>query len=458
MSLYETWGFHLRRTNPLAAPVFPRILVPHRGTSMRKMSWVVASLCLLSVIASAADKKPSSAPKGSSYLFVWGGDEARKANDFLSVIDANPSSPTYGKIVATASSGAAGTMPHHTEYEFPADGQLFANGWEAGHTFVFDVSHPLKPRLASQFTSIGGYSYPHSFVRLPNGNVLATFQSRGGAYVPGGGLVELTPNGKFVRAGSGLDSSVSTDEIWPYSLAVDAKTERAVTVNSPMSMPDWAVLPAGSWPKKRTDDQPTSSVQVWRLSDLSVVRTVKLPADDAKHELWPAEPRLLPDGTMYVATFSCGLYRINGLASASPTAEEVHTFPGSGDKVGEMCFVPVVIGHYWVQTVASLPGLIVLDVSNPAKPVEVSRLKIDGERYPIVHWLAADRNGDRIVMSGAMGSWVLMARIDRNTGKVTLDESFRTPGSPHAGIQFEGNVLPPGVGHMVMVHGAVFGN
>lgn len=423
---------------------------------MRKMIWLVGLLCLFSVIASAADKKP--APKGSSYLFVWGGDHARQTSDFLSVIDANPSSTTYGKIVATASAGVAGTMPHHTEYEFPADGQLFANGWEAGHTFVFDLSHPLKPRLAAQFTSRGGYSYPHSFVRLPNGNVLATFQSPGDAYAPGGGLVELSPRGDFVRAGSAVDSAISKNEIWPYSLEVDQKNGRAVTVNTPMSMPDWAKLPAGSWTSKQADDQPTSNVQVWRLSDLSVVKTVQLPADGAKHEIWPAEPRLLPDGTMYVATFSCGLYRLNAVDTSDPSAELVYTFPGSADKVSQMCFVPVVIGHYWVQTVASLPGLIVLDVSNPAKPVEVSRLKIDGTRYPIIHWIAADRNGDRLVMSGAMGSWVLMARLDRNTGKITLDESFRTPGSQYPGIQFEGNVLPAGVGHMVMVHGAVFGN
>ena len=424
---------------------------------MRKLIWLIAALCLTAVLGTAADKKASPAPHGSGYLFVWGGDHARKASDFLSVIDVNPSSAKYGQIVATVAAGAAGTMPHHTEYEYPSDNRLFANGWEVGHSFIFDLSHPLQPRLAGNFTSSGGYSYPHSFVRLANGDVLATFQSYGDAYVPGGGLVELTPAGKFVRAGSAVDPAVSNDEIWPYSLAVAPKIGRVVSVNTPMSMPEWAKLPTGSWPKKRTDDQLTSSVQVWRLSDLSVVKTLKLPADSAKHEQWPAEPRLLPDGTMYVATFSCGLYRLHGLDGANPTAERVYSFPGNADKTENMCFVPVVVGHYWVQTVASLPGLIVLDVSNPAKPVEVSRLKIDGARYPVVHWIAADRKGDRLVMSGAMDKWVLMARIDRNTGKVTLDESFRTPGSPYPGIQFEGKVLPAGVGDAVMVHGAVFG-
>jgi hypothetical protein len=61
---------------------------------------------------------------------------------------------------------------------------------------------------------------------------------------------------------------------------------------------------------------------------------------------------------------------VNG---AHPSAKLVYAFPG-GDSVHTMCSVPVVIGHYWIQTVAALPGLIALDVRHPEKPVEVCRL------------------------------------------------------------------------------------
>jgi hypothetical protein len=64
---------------------------------------------------------------------------------------------------------------------------------------------------------------------------------------------------------------------------------------------------------------------------------------------------------------------VNG---ARPLVELVYTFPG-GDGLHTMCEVPVVVGHYWIQTVPALPGLIVLDVSHPGKPVEVSRLTLD---------------------------------------------------------------------------------
>ena len=33
------------------------------------------------------------------YLFAWTGDVALKGNDFLAVIDADPASPSYGKLM-----------------------------------------------------------------------------------------------------------------------------------------------------------------------------------------------------------------------------------------------------------------------------------------------------------------------------------------------------------------------
>ena len=93
--------------------------------------------------------------------------------------------------------------PHHTEHEMPADGQLFANGFATGQSFVFDLADPVQPRIVKQFGDVEGYGHPHSFLRLPNGNVLATFQMRheAGKMTPGG-LVELTPAAAPVRSSS----------------------------------------------------------------------------------------------------------------------------------------------------------------------------------------------------------------------------------------------------------------
>jgi hypothetical protein len=347
-------------------------------------------------------------------------------------------------------------MPHHTEYEFPERNILFANGWAGGRTFLLDLNEPLHPRVGGLFLDRDGYTLPHSFVRLPNGHVLATFQSHGQGYAPGGGLVELDETGVAIRSASALDPAVDKDLIWPYSLAVVPPSDRVVTTSTPMGWPDWAKLPPNSWPLKKINDQETAQLQVWRLSDLHLLKTITL-ADTGggKHHLFPAEPRLLSDGSVLVGTFNCGLFRVKDLKGANPSAEMVYAFPG-GDSMHTICSVPVVVGHYWIQTVAALPGLIALDVSHPEKPVEVSRLKLDSQ-FMMPHWLAADRQGDRLVITGDEQSWVLVARIDPNSGALRLDQTFREPGASRLGVSFDRQDWPHGKGGRAIVHGALFG-
>ena len=104
---------------------------------MRRRLLLVAVLlgCTLNVVAG----------KNHSYLFAWCGDDDKTASDFLAVIDADPASPGYGQVVATAPTGVAGSVPHHTEIEMPVGGLLMANGFEAGRTWVFDLREPLNP-------------------------------------------------------------------------------------------------------------------------------------------------------------------------------------------------------------------------------------------------------------------------------------------------------------------------
>lgn len=391
----------------------------------------------------------------SPYLYVWSGDSDGKNSDFLAVIDARPRSSTYGEVVATLPVGAKGTFPHHTEYEFPANSKLFANGWGAGQTFVIDLRDPRKPKLASQFKDLFEYAFPHSFARLENGNVLATFQVRTNGYEPPGALVELDSRGTLVNASSADVVGMEKKQLWPYSLLALPRIDRVVTTSTEMGLPKWAMSHAAGSSHDAHTYTDTRHVQIWRLRDLRLLATVALPTPpNGKSNLNPAEPRLLPDGSVYVNTFSCGLFRLTGLDGPAPKAESVWEFPGAGSK--EECAVPVVMGKYWIQTDPSLPGLVVLDISDPAKPVEVSRLVL-GERFRKTHWVAADRNADRLVITGNNLSWVLTANIDMTTGKITVDENFKMKGADHPGISFDRSDWPHGATGKAFVHGALFG-
>jgi hypothetical protein len=110
--------------------------------------------CVGAVSMQSQDHK-STAPE--DYLFVWTGDAAHKGNDFLAVIDADPSSVSYGHLVTTLATDQQTKQVHHTEYTMPASGMLFANDHGAGRTFIFDVRDPLHPKTATSFTDMAGY-------------------------------------------------------------------------------------------------------------------------------------------------------------------------------------------------------------------------------------------------------------------------------------------------------------
>jgi hypothetical protein len=199
-----------------------------------------AAFCVV-ILPFRSQDKNTTAPQ--DYLFVWSGDSALKGNDFLVVIDADPSSASYGRLVMTVATDQQTMRAHHTEYTMPASGRLFANDHDAGRTFIFDVRDPLHPTVVTSFTDMAGYMHPHSYLRLPDGNVLATFQhAHHGASEKQmgatGGLVEIDDQGKVIRSASNADPAFPDALLMPYSLVVLPKLDRVVSTNSSMHSQD----------------------------------------------------------------------------------------------------------------------------------------------------------------------------------------------------------------------------
>ena len=391
---------------------------------------------MLAILALVARASLAQAPPSLDFLYLWTASEDRSKPDFLAVLDVTETGDRYGRLVTTLPVPGLRNGPHHTEHEMPADGRLFANGFGSGQTFIFDLTNPASPRVAGQFGDVEGYSHPHSFLRLPNGNVLATFQMRHVAKtMTAGGLVELTPSGKPVRSSSanysGADSGLRV-----YSGAVVPALDRIVTTTSDMM-----------------DDSPASrNLQVWRLKDLALLRTFPLPGGD--EGLLTAEPRLLDDGkTMLVSTFNCGLYLMDGLETEAPSARQVASFPR---KKGTNCAIPVIAGHYYLVTVPAWNAVISLDISNPAAPREVSRATLGANDVP--HWIAIAPDHRRVVVTGydGMKYRVEIARFDPATGKLAIDNRFREEGSSEPGFRMDNKTWPHGGSARGIPHGAVF--
>jgi hypothetical protein len=199
----------------------------------------------------------------------------------------------------------------------------------------------------------------------------------------------------------------------------------------------------------------SSAVQVWRLSDLTLLKTILLPPGSRGNEnAMTAEPRVLEDGrTVLVNTFTCGLYQLTDLAGETPSAEWVYSTPWQAPPY---CAVPAVVGHFWIQTSGPEHAVISLDISDPRHPKEVSRLTLQPHEIP--HWIAVEPGGDRVVITGydLIESRLLLASVDRATGALRLDTTFKPHGAALPGVDFSREQWPHGATGRAIPHGAVF--
>lgn len=341
------------------------------------------------------------------HAYVWAGGADSTINDALLVLDMDTASATYGRVIAEHSPGVGHTMPHHIERHVSAEGLLIANSWMTGTGWVFDVRDPAGPVVHSSFTTAGPIGWPHDFTRLPNGNVLVAYNRSAGAYEGPGGVAELNGDGAMVQtAMAGTDDTLMT----PYTIGMVPGRDRAVVGLGEMGMgKDYAY-------------HDVNLLQLWSTAPLKPLALITMPPSGTdRGHIAAASVEHIASGEMFVNTFYCGLYHVAGLDGDTPAATRVYTFPGGTDE--SMCAVAATVGNYWIQAAEALPGLVVLDLSNPAAPREVARLVLDGARFPKAHWVSADRSGTRLAITGT-GDWLVMARFDPTTGAVTLDERF----------------------------------
>jgi hypothetical protein len=179
------------------------------------------------------------ADAGSSYLAVWSSDKETDDNrlntDFLAIIDADPNSETYGKVVNTASLesvpsanllndlGLTAALGLTTKYGLPTTGipsdalneahhmthdpivvsehrYLYMGGLISANVFRCDVTDPLHIPTCPLVTiakDVADFSGVDDFLQAPNGNLLVTYMGAKNLTTPGG-VVELGLDGTVV--------------------------------------------------------------------------------------------------------------------------------------------------------------------------------------------------------------------------------------------------------------------
>lgn len=379
----------------------------------RSFASSLAVLSCIALLGACAEPKDD-----REFLYAWTAGADSTQPDFLAVLDVTEGAAEPGKLVTTVAVPGRRNVPHHSEHEMGQDGRLFVNGFGSGQSWVFDMSDRARPTIVTQFGDLGGYSHPHSFIRLPNGNVLAMYQMQHLADgMRPGGLVELTRDGVMVRASLPQPDSVAA-ATRVYSGVIVEALDRIVTTTTDMD----------------ADDAASRQVQVWRLSDLSLLHSFAL-ADGARggEGMFTAEPRLLGDGrTVLVSTFACGLYLLEGLETDAPSGKLVASFP---EKEGTSCAIPAVVGKFYLVTVPAYSAVVALDISDPSAPREVSRVAFDSTDVP--HWLAVSPNQRRVVVTGyaTMKRRVELLKLDPQTGALSRDFTIADVGGvPHGTV------------------------
>ena len=400
----------------------------------------------------------AAAAQSSPYLLLFAGDKDEADEDFMAVIDVRPESATAGRVVATRQIGTKGSMPHHTEYETPAKGQLlFANSHHHEETLLLNMDDPMRPAIANRLPPPPPYRFPHDYRRLSNGNVLVGFlRSDGPSPRPGdktlpgghGGIAEYTSTGEFIRSSSAAAST--SEPVRTYAFAALLNIDRLVTTSAAMM-----------------EESAADVVQIWRYSDFKLLHTIPVPPGQrpdgspiATAARAPLEPRVLSDNSVLFNSYGCGFYHLTDIAADTPRVTNVFTFKAddpvkAGDYRGA-CGIPIVVDEkFWLMPVAREQAVVTLDISDPTHPRESSRLVIPG--FP-PHWLAKDAQSDRLVLGAETGreEGMFILLLDPKTGQVHLDPRIKSPRGRVGYIDLEDQIWPHGDTGSARAHAGLF--
>lgn len=282
-----------------------------------------------------------------------------------------------------------------------------------------------------------------------------------------GGLVEFDAKGNFIREISAADPNAKDEVIAPYSLQAKPDIDRLITTNEAHGF-------------LSADLKPGRAVQVWRLSDLTLLKTVVLPTGKRGNEnLAPFEPRFvhaLGKPVVFLdPDLGCALYVSENIDAENPTFTLAYDF-GANSMPG----VPVLTqdDRFLIiplegATEDSGNRVVVLDVSTPSQPRKVSELLFDKDpaspmtqRFGRPHWASLNKDETRVAVScytiDVPGVHVdgdrriYMLNFDKQTGALAFDVTWRDEVMKKVGVSFTRTAWPHGKTGPARPHGLMF--
>jgi selenium-binding protein 1 len=266
------------------------------------------------------------------YLYVWAGDQAHRAPDFLAVINFDEDSDHYGSVIKTVPlppPGNIGNEPHHCHLN--ATGNILACGGllsvlkGQNGIFFFDVTEPTNPRFLLSAKAVES-SITDDFLPTAGGGFLITQMGSAAGGEPGR-VAEFDGSLRFVANHFG---TFSLFQEWPDAPPLDGFNPHGISARPDLNLMLTAdfILPTStllgsSAPVLR------GSVRVWDYRARKIIRTIPVMSPDGGPALGTMDVKMIPTdpgGLAYVSgMFDGHIYLIDPLAGTAAAAFDCDT-------------------------------------------------------------------------------------------------------------------------------------
>ncbi len=246
------------------------------------------SLFLSLFLSLHCQKKKAAMETGAEkYLLIWAGDQARKASDFLAVVNFDAGSPDYGKVIRTVTlplPDSSGNEPHHVGIS--ANGKTMACGGLLSvlkgqkEVFFFDVSNPAEPQFVSA-ADVPNSAITDEFYTLDNGGFLVTMMGGAQGHHPGR-VAEFDSSMNLVAE---HPANPPDDGFNPHGISVRPEVNLMVTSDFICPSTTLHAVPGGL--------ELRGSIRVWDFQNRAITKTITLPnpAGTIDVRLIPGDPQ-----------------------------------------------------------------------------------------------------------------------------------------------------------------------
>lgn len=434
--------------------------------------WAICSLFMIALLGGT--RQAEAKKRTERYLLVWVGDHDDQDSDFLAVVDGDPRSGTYGKVLDTVTLPEGFDKvnePHHMTHHVTPNCKLFAGGLLSGHTFVFDVKNPRRipapkviPNTAYPFL------VPDDFIVISNGNVLGTYVSAPDLVGPGG-IVEFDPEGNVIGTYEAGTDAVAN----PHGITAKEEINRLVTTDfgTPLSL-----FFAQNFQEIITH----SSVRIWDFEKREPLQRVDLPTgprfaasggDLGQRETYAVMEAAFLRGPGKKGFFAStmgggGLYFCPDATADDVQCHLVHDY---GYNSGAGSIAITADDKYLIQPLGTLgePGkkrIMQFDITDPMHPKVVSQILTHDPSTGGPHFGTLNHDETRFAWTNFfVDDSRIAVKVDGNhrlylanmvNGKIKLDRRFRDENDGRVGVNFNRERWPHGRTGFASPHGVAF--